>query len=155
MKRLRNQLLLFTEIAVGTFALDQLVKWWIMSVEKKLPFVLIPEIFQIEFFKNTGIAFSIPLPSISIIPLILILLVCGAWYLNRELDLRKPLAVTALGLIVGGTLGNLFDRVRLDYVVDFISVWKFPVFNIADAAITIGIGILILWYGVLEKSERA
>lgn len=151
MKRLRDRLLLFTEIAIGTFALDQIVKWWVMGAEKKLPIVLIPQILQIELFKNTGIAFSIPLPSISIVPLILVLLVWGAWYLHRELDLQKPLAVTALGLILGGTIGNLFDRVRLGFVVDYISVWKFPVFNIADAAITVGIGMLILWYGVLEK----
>lgn len=153
MKRLRDRLLLFTEIAIGTFALDQITKMLVLSAEKNLPWELIPHMLQIEIFKNTGIAFSIPLPSISIVPLILVLMVGGAFFLHRELDLRKPLAVVALGLIVGGTLGNLFDRIRLGYVVDFISVWKFPVFNVADAAITGGIGILILWYGVLEKKE--
>ncbi len=79
------------------------------------------------------------------------MIVVGGWYLHRELDLRKKLAITALALIVGGALGNVLDRLRLGYVVDFISLWKFPVFNVADIAITGGIGVLIVWYNALEK----
>lgn len=61
---------------------------------------------------------------------------------------RKSLEVLGLSLILGGALGNLYDRVTLGYVVDFILVYynesQFPAFNIADAAITAGAGILIL-----------
>lgn len=66
----------------------------------------------------------------------------------RELRARQwPLAL-ALALVLGGALGNLVDRVRLGYVVDFISVhyegWYFPTFNIADAAISVGAALIIL-----------
>ncbi len=61
---------------------------------------------------------------------------------------RKSLEVLGLSLILGGALGNLYDRVTLGYVVDFILVYydeyQFPAFNIADSAITLGAGILLL-----------
>ncbi|MFA7277809.1 MAG: signal peptidase II [Candidatus Gracilibacteria bacterium] len=145
-----KRLIWFTEIASVTTIIDQLVKSTITS-STKLPIEIIPGYVQMMLFKNEGIAFSIPLPTIVIVPLVLLLILFGAFYLKKELDLTKPLALTAIGLIIGGTAGNLIDRFRFGYVIDFISIWKFPVFNIADAAITIGIGILILWYGVLEK----
>lgn len=145
-----KRLIWFTEIASVTTIIDQLVKSTITS-STKLPIEIIPGYVQMMLFKNEGIAFSIPLPTIVIVPLVLLLILFGAFYLKKELDLTKPLALTAIGLIIGGTVGNLIDRFRFGYVIDFISIWKFPVFNIADAAITIGIGILILWYGVLEK----
>lgn len=101
-------------------------------------------ILSLILYKNTGIAFSIPLPETVIIPLIAILIIFGGFFLRKEIDLTRPAALVSLGLILGGALGNLLDRMRLGYVVDFVSVWIFPVFNIADAAITIGILLLIL-----------
>ncbi len=59
-----------------------------------------------------------------------------------------------LGAILGGTLGNLTDRVRLGYVVDFISVgigdWRFPTFNVADSAVVVGIGLLVAYLTFAE-----
>lgn len=147
-----KRLLWFIEIALTTIAIDQLIKS-VITGSTKLPIEIIPGYVQMILFKNEGIAFSIPLPTIVIVPLILLLIFFGAWYLKKELDLTKPLALTAVSLIIGGAIGNLIDRLRLGYVIDFISVWKFPVFNIADAAITIGIGILILWYAAFEKAK--
>ena len=145
-----KQLQIFILIAFTTLALDQFTKLWIVE-HPKLPIVIIPDYVQIIFFRNTGVAFSIPLPEFIIIPLVLLMIVIGGWYLHRELDLRKKLAVAALALIVAGALGNVIDRLRLGYVVDFISLWKFPVFNVADIAITGGIAILIFWYSRLER----
>jgi len=68
-------------------------------------------------------------------------------WLSRLPRHRVPLAV-ALGLVLGGGLGNLYDRVALGYVVDFISIhyhqWYWPAFNIADSAITVGASVLVL-----------
>ncbi len=60
----------------------------------------------------------------------------------------------ALGLQMGGALGNMIDRVHLGYVVDFISVGTFPVFNLADSAITLGVGFLLLGWYLQEKRLR-
>jgi signal peptidase II len=63
----------------------------------------------------------------------------------------------SLGLIIGGALGNLIDRVQLGYVVDFIDVyyrnWHFPAFNVADSAITVGVALLLL-DGILQGFKK-
>ncbi len=70
-----------------------------------------------------------------------------AWWLTRP-DARQRTLALGLSLVLGGALGNLVDRVRLGYVVDFISVhyrdWYFPTFNVADAAISVGAVFIIL-----------
>jgi signal peptidase II len=60
----------------------------------------------------------------------------------------------ALGLQLGGALGNWIDRMTVGYVVDFISVGNFPVFNVADSCITIGVGVLLLGVILQERQER-
>lgn len=69
----------------------------------------------------------------------------------RRLSARMWVECAALSLILGGAIGNVIDRVRLGYVVDFIDVyygtWHWPAFNIADSAITIGAGLLI-WHSL-------
>ena len=63
-----------------------------------------------------------------------------------------------LGVILAGTLGNLTDRVRLGYVVDFISVgigeWRFPTFNVADSAVVVGIFLLVAYLTFAEGRRR-
>lgn len=76
-----------------------------------------------------------------------------------RLPSRPAILPLALGLILGGALGNAYDRLLLGYVVDFISVhwqdWFFPAFNIADSAITIGAGLLLIdaWLAPSENSK--
>lgn len=60
----------------------------------------------------------------------------------------------ALGLQLGGSLGNLIDRIKIGHVTDFISVGNFPVFNIADASISVGVAVMILGLWVEEKKEK-
>lgn len=150
----KNQIL-FTLLFSSILMLDQWTKL-LVATSHSLPLTLISNFAGISPFvriilhENTGIAFSIPLPQTVIFLLILLLIFFGGRYLLKELDLTKPLSVFTLTLIIGGTLGNLLDRFRFGYVIDFISVWKFPVFNVADAAITIGIITLTLFYGKIK-----
>jgi signal peptidase II len=60
-----------------------------------------------------------------------------------------------MGLQLGGALGNLIDRLTIGYVVDFISIGNFPVFNVADASISTGVAVLILGVWFKERSERS
>ncbi|MCA9537497.1 MAG: signal peptidase II [Myxococcales bacterium] len=79
--------------------------------------------------------------------------------LYRRARGHQPLS-TALTLILGGAIGNLIDRVRLGYVIDFIdwyyapSNWHWPTFNIADVAISVGVGLLLIDM-ILHRGERA
>lgn len=124
-------------------ALDQLSKSWItghLAPGQELP--LLP---FLSFYhtRNTGIAFSL-LSSVSdagLVILTLVILVFIAYLFWRQSESHK-LACFGYLLIIGGALGNLLDRVRLHYVVDFILFhlggWSFAVFNLADIFITCG-----------------
>jgi signal peptidase II len=65
---------------------------------------------------------------------------------------RKEWALRlAMGLQLGGALGNFADRIKFGHVTDFISVWNFPVFNVADSSITIGVAVLIIAVYIEER----
>ncbi len=105
---------------------------------------------------NPGIAFSLfasggPLSRVLLHAVILTAVVLIAWMMVRH-EHHRPMAALAFGLILGGAVGNLVDRVLYGWVVDFIQLWvrlggrtwTWPDFNVADSAITIGAGLLII-----------
>ncbi len=128
--------------ALLVVAADQLSKIWIRShPEEQLIFKA--GFFRIIHSQNTGAAFglfqgqSFPLTIFAFSGIAAILLFTLLFY-HRFPLLDSKLGKPALGLILGGTIGNLIDRLRLGYVTDFIGVGIWPSFNIADSAITVG-----------------
>lgn len=121
---------------------DQLTKWWAASVLPGDPIVLIDGFLELRYVTNPGAAFSLLQGSGSIIALLAIAIVLFIFIVVRSVP-HRPEAI-ALGLVLGGALGNLIDRVfrgdgLLDgEVVDFVDFSFFPAFNAADSAITIG-----------------
>lgn len=93
---------------------------------------------------NPGIAFGIPIPNIAVVVATLVLIPIIIIVAIKELPIQKTIPQFALALILGGALGNLIDRLTHGYVIDFISIWEWPSFNLADAFITTGILLLIL-----------
>jgi signal peptidase II len=157
-----RKILLFTFVLAATLILDQWTKIAVIH-SSLLPLTLIDTLggtlpaalspfLRIILHQNTGIAFSISLPLPLIFILIALLMFFGGRYLLRELDLSKSLVAFTLALIVGGTLGNLLDRFRFGHVIDFISVWRLPVFNVADMTITCGIFVLVIFFSKLKRS---
>ena len=131
-----------------TLCADQLTKWLVVSCfapGQSLP--MFPPLLYLTYVQNTGAAFGLFKGQ----QVLFILLAVGVIaYLVRTLLSGKPLAaVTAWGsaLILGGAAGNLLDRLRLGYVIDFLDLRVWPVFNIGDSAITIGV-VLLLWQGL-------
>lgn len=110
-------------------------------------------VFEVGFFRlirvhNTGAVFGLfqgqtfPLTIISSVGVAALLLY--ALFFHRKLPfLSTKLGKLAFGLVLGGTVGNLIDRISLGYVTDFIAVGIWPTFNIADSAIVVGVSILI------------
>lgn len=99
---------------------------------------------RIVHWSNTGVAFGLfPSGGAALAALAFLVLTVLLWRLPTFLS-AGWWAVASVALIVGGALGNLLDRVRLGRVVDFIAVGSFPVFNLADAAITLGAALLFL-----------
>lgn len=108
---------------------------------------IIPNFFSITYAKNTGVAFSlleesrIPI----IIITILIIVVVFKYIYNKRIIIQEQLAIA---LILGGAIGNLIDRIIYGYVIDFLDFklgnYNYPIFNIADSAIVIGVIIYII-----------
>lgn len=127
-------------VSILAAALSVLVSWLALSIEK--PIILIPDFLKLQLSENPGIAFSIRIPSpwqefliVSALAAVCIIAV------RSKLD---RLSSIAFGLIIGGAIGNLFDRIGDGLVTDYISVGTFPVFNMADSCITVGAALLIL-----------
>ena len=108
---------------------------------------------------NTGTAFSrfqnTPLVWLPV----LIAASAVAWLWFRSLELARLLQQFAFGLIIGGAIGNLIDRARLGYVVDFVDLrlndqWRFYVFNVADSCISIGVVLLAIAFWRAEVTGR-
>lgn len=155
--------------ALLIIVLDQLTKAWILSLPdvasiEQIPVGYVfaevfPPILRFTFVQNTGVSFGLfgggearwGLTIFSV-------LVSGAlaWWATRA---DRRLLITAMGLVIGGALGNVIDRVRFGYVVDFIDVsgtGVFPwVFNVADSAITIGVVLLIIDSFLSDRASKA
>jgi len=157
--RQRRKLSLFLIVAALVVALDQLSKLWVrtyLELGESLPII---GRLSLTYVKNTGSAFGLLanqtflLIIVGIASLLIILLFL------RYLSQVTTLSMVSIGLIWGGAVGNLIDRLRFGYVIDFIDfrLWgsfHWPAFNIADAAITVGVFVLIYSFcksGVFRK----
>jgi signal peptidase II len=153
--------LLFIGIFLCTTGFDQASKHWAETLPPGVPQPFIEGYWDWELAKNTGVAFStfagieggqVVLSLIAIAMLI----VLGVMAMRTRPEERMKLA--GIALIGGGALGNLIDRVRAGGVTDFVR-WKvgdhmWPIFNVADAALLAGVGVLLL-ESVLAKRRRA
>jgi signal peptidase II len=131
--------------ALAVFAADQVLKALVIrSLRHGGVIDLAGGLVRIDFVRNSGAAFGL-FPSGSFMFAAVAILVCLGilTFYNRIADSAFPLRL-ALGLILGGALGNLADRVRLGYVVDYVDLRWWYVFNLADSAIVIGVAILLL-----------
>ncbi len=102
--------------------------------------------------QNTGIAFSLATSHSSIVFFFDLIAIVFILYLARRVPPGEPWLRMGLGLVLGGAIGNVVDRVLAGSVTDFIDFRVFPVFNVADSAITVG-AILIAWR--LYRGSRA
>ena len=138
-------------IAALVFLLDQLTKYWILAVVR-LPergYIEILPVFRLTYVENIGVSMGMFNAYTAVGRWFLVVVTGGiaaavAVWISRE---KARADVIALGLILGGALGNIVDRVRFGYVVDFLHFFwgehSFWVFNVADAAITTGVLLLL------------
>ena len=137
-----------------TLAADQLTKLAITAAfqpGQSLP--LLAPILHLTYVQNTGAAFGL-FKGQQALFVLLSLLVIGA--IIWELAAKRVHAASTLwgsGLVLGGAVGNLIDRLRLGYVIDFIDLRVWPVFNVGDSAITIGVCLLV-WQSLRPRRER-
>ncbi|MEN9936657.1 MAG: hypothetical protein RLZZ387_3236 [Chloroflexota bacterium] len=150
-------------IVAAIITSDQMTKAWIWEMlgpNEGTTRPLIDPWLSLTLVKNTGVAFGLfqGIPHFFTVTSILISL--GAIYFYRfHLPRSQPWVQFSLGLIVGGAIGNIIDRIRQGFVVDFVHVSWFPgIFNIADAAITVGVAMLagyLLFVGDAPEPRRS
>lgn len=158
----RRRLGLVLGIVVGVVLLDQLTKTWAVSGLEDGPISIIGDDVELRLSRNTGGAFSL---FQGFTPLLAILAIVLSVVLVRAVRRTEDVVILiALSLVLGGALGNLFDRLARSpgflegAVVDFVRVGSFPTFNVADAAITVGAVLLVartlltMWG---ERDDRA
>lgn len=136
--------------------LDQYSKYLaVVNLKGNEPFVILKDIFQLEYLENSGAAFGILQNQRIFFYLCAILIVGVVFYFYYKVPMEKkflPLRICGVFLL-SGALGNLIDRARLSYVVDFFyfKLIDFPVFNVADIYVTLSAFMLILLIGFYYK----
>ncbi len=105
---------------------------------------IFPGVFHLTLVLNKGAAFGLFKDQKMLFMALSVLVIMFIIYYTLRKKITNSAVLIALGLVLGGTVGNLVDRVRLGYVIDFLDLGVWPVFNIADSCITTGAAILIL-----------
>ena len=157
MTRARSITLALYATAVVVYALDRVTKLWVeAALASRAPIEIVPGVLSFNYTTNSGGAFglgrSAPWLFAGATVLVSVVIVSVSFRLDR-----RPLAL-ALGLILGGALGNLTDRILngpglSGYVIDFIDLQVWPVFNLADASIVVGAILLALSSARREEPE--
>jgi signal peptidase II len=150
-------------VAAAVFLLEQVTKWLVLGPLdlRNVQLVEILPFFDLNYTENHGISLGLFQATSDAMRWVLVaatsLIAIGvAWWITRE---DKPGDQIALGMVFGGALGNILDRVRHGYVVDFADLHfgefrPFFIFNVADAAISIGVAILLLRAFLIKEDAK-
>jgi signal peptidase II len=141
-------------LVLTILGLDRWTKWLIHTkLLLNQTIFIIDGFFNITYVRNTGVAFgildpvSLPLKS-TVLAVLTLAAITGVLIYSWRTPISQTLLHIALSLILAGALGNLYDRINYGYVIDFIEVYfrdyRWPSFNVADSAITVGVGLLLL-----------
>ncbi|MCL2338290.1 MAG: signal peptidase II [Firmicutes bacterium] len=135
----------FATIVAATLILDQLAKFLItFAMHPGESLAVLPPVFYITYVLNPGAAFGILANQTNLFIALSVVVIVGILVGYRYLPRERVWTYVGLGMLVGGAMGNLLDRIRLGLVVDFLDFRVWPVFNLADTAIVIGVALLIL-----------
>lgn len=162
MAEMQRRLVAGLSAAGAVIVLDQLSKFWVVA-GVRLPEtpgrrIELSPVFDLTFVENRGVSFGL-LQAGGMVErwgLILLSLAISGFFLAWLRTAERRLTALALGLVIGGAVGNVIDRLRFGYVVDFLDfsgLWFPWVFNVADAAITIGAALLMLDYLVAGEAR--
>ncbi|MFC1616120.1 signal peptidase II [Patescibacteria group bacterium] len=149
----KKGILLTILFAVFFTFVDQISKFLILIYVKDSPINIISDIFTFTYSENTGIAFSIPMPQVLLIIMNILLIFIIVLLAIIDFRIEKIHTQIVIAAVIGGGMGNMVDRFQYGYVIDFISIWKYPIFNLADVFITVGILSLVVFYGKIKRSK--
>jgi len=144
----------FFAAAILTLLVDQLSKALVRAcIPLGASVPIIPNAIYLTHTQNPGAAFGL-FPNATMLLIIVALLVSAILlWLGRQGFDRRRIAI-AMGMMLGGAVGNLLDRVRFGAVTDFIDLKVWPIFNFADTALTVG-ALLLLWWGAVATPSES
>jgi signal peptidase II len=144
-------------VALMVLVLDQVTKGLVLrylgyEVDYAREKVIVPGLFRLVHWENTGAAWSWFRGNNRVLALVAVVALVVLFFSRHHFNSRSLTGQVALGLIFGGIMGNLIDRIRLGHVVDFLyfslqfggKEHGFPAFNVADSAICVGVGLIFL-----------
>lgn len=138
-------------VAAVVLVLDQLSKWWVITRLMNPPRVIeVTPFFNFVMWWNKGVTFGLfaSAPGWGRWALVVLTLVITVVLVIWLVKVNHKLPALAVGLVIGGAVGNVIDRIRYAAVADFLDFhaggWHWPAFNLADSAITIGVGLLLI-----------
>jgi signal peptidase II len=154
-------------IGLSILALDQITK---VLIQRFLVFgeerVIFDGFFRLVHWGNTGAAWSMFKDNNTVLTIVAVVAVIALFLNRHHFEVHRPLGQVAMGLMMGGIIGNLIDRFRMNHVIDFIYFYTyqrgggeigFPAFNVADSAICTGVGLLLIlsWNREQEETKAA
>ncbi|MFA5188808.1 MAG: signal peptidase II [Patescibacteria group bacterium] len=143
MARIKKISLIFC-LSIVLFILESLIKYYFLNKIPKEGFYFLKNLLIIVYTPNQNAAFSLPLPQILIIIIVIVILIILGIIWLQSLQKQNLWEFAATSLIILGALSNLLDRLFYGYVIDYINIRIWPVFNLADVMIVAGIFIYIL-----------
>ena len=138
-------------IIIGTVLVDQISKLLVVAfLDREEPLIIINKVFRFTYVENDGAAFGSFSDKPWIFMIASTLLIVGLLAYLVKFRPESMLACISIAMIIGGGIGNMIDRVRLGYVIDFLDFYAFGslwtwVFNFADAFVCVGCGLMFIW----------
>lgn len=143
---MKNKYITIFSIALIIILIDQIIKFLIkINFQLNQSFPLIKNIFHLTYIHNFGAGFGILQNQQWILIFISLIAIGAIFYYFDRIKEKEILLQILVGFILGGTIGNLIDRLAYGFVIDFLDFRIWPVFNIADSFVTIGITGLIIY----------
>ncbi|ADH99176.1 lipoprotein signal peptidase [[Bacillus] selenitireducens MLS10] len=151
-------MLLYYVIAVAVIAIDQLTKYIVViQMEQGQSIELISGFLYLTSHRNAGAAFGILQGQMWLFYIATVIVVGVIVYMIITQAKESRFFGISLGLVLGGAIGNFIDRLLEGEVVDFIDVfiftYNFPIFNVADSALVIGVGLMMIYFILEEKRQ--
>lgn len=136
-------------ISIILLCIDQIAKLLVINLLTKTDSIaIIKNFFYLTYINNDGAAFSILVGKRIFLILVAIIVIIMLIHYIKKNNIQNKLEIVSISLIIGGSLGNLMDRVVRGYVIDFLDFkifnYNFPIFNLADTFIVIGVILLLL-----------
>ncbi|MUK89515.1 lipoprotein signal peptidase [Ornithinibacillus sp. L9] len=146
-------------IAAIIIGIDQFTKWLVVkNMELYEQITIMENFFYLTSHRNSGAAWGILAGKMVFFYIITVIVIIGVIYYMQKFAKESKLLAVALSFILGGAIGNFIDRVLHQEVVDFFDFiffgYDFPIFNVADSALVVGVGLVIIATFLDEKKKK-